>query len=362
MIGGNVGIGSTIPNATLHVVGNMILKATSTSNASPILNISGNDGRTACIFTINGDFQCNGTKSATVDTSFAERKLYAIESPDVRHIDEGRAKLRKGFANISLDPIFKETIEENYNVYLTPEGKTKALYVDEKARDYFIVKDTSSTNAVFSYIISAYRKGYESKRFDSGSDIEITATIDTDTTEIELSGNLAQETTLEPQTAQQSQESAQSSQETQQNTTSNNTTLAISIQEASQTQQPNSVAVVTGNAIKIVSKSMTGNVINELGLETDLSRILDNSSTISQGNLSGTSPEITSSNAEIDNKNLINETIINNATSVTEQPKDDGNEKMTITDETYKYMEQASEDKIFDISKIAKVTINIYDF
>ena len=107
---------------------------------------------------------------------------------------------------------------------------------------------------------------------------------------------------------------------------------------------------------------MTGNVINELGLETDLSRILDNSSTISQGNLSGTSPEITSSNAEIDNKNLINETIINNATSVTEQPKDDGNEKMTITDETYKYMEQASEDKIFDISKIAKVTINIYDF
>ncbi len=55
------------------------------------------------------------------------RKLYAMESPDIRFYDEGRAKLSNGIANISLDPIFIEAIESDvgYNVYLSPEAKNQ---------------------------------------------------------------------------------------------------------------------------------------------------------------------------------------------------------------------------------------------
>ncbi|MBI3026515.1 hypothetical protein HYY70_00225, partial [Candidatus Woesearchaeota archaeon] len=229
---GNVGINTTTPTETLHVVGTMLLQAGFISNetAGPILNISNSTGQTNCFFDSVGNFFCKGTKSAVVDTSYAQRKLFAVESPDVRHIDEGRAKLTNGFANVSIDPIFKETIEGNYNVYLTPEGKTKALYVHEKTRDYFIVKDTASTNAVFSYIISAYRKGYESKRFDSGSEISIVATVDetAKVTDVEVKGSSEQD-----------------------NSINNQTTANLS------------------------SNSITGNAINELGLETDLSNILE---------------------------------------------------------------------------------------
>ena len=322
---GNVGIGNTIPNATLHVVGNMILKATSTSNASPILNISGNDGKTVCVFTINGDFQCNGTKSALVSTSFDDRKFYAIESPDVRHIDEGRAKLKNGFANVSIDPIFKETIENNYNVYLTPEGKTKALYAAEKAKDYFIVRDTAETNAVFSYIISAYRKGYQSKRFDSGSDIEIIATIDeqTRTTEIELSGNTSTTTTE-----------------------ASSPDAAIASNNVNETNAQSNVGE---------GQIITGNIINELGLETDLTNILEPSSNVST--TTSTTTEASSPDADVENNNLINENITNNnATSVggTSKTADiDDDELIEISDNKFT-INTIDEDEI--IEKIEQKT------
>ena len=319
---GNVGINTTVPNATLHVIGNVKIQAGFVLNSSGvILNISNSTGQTNCVFTANGNMYCSGTKSALQDTeSHGERLLYAVESPDVRYVDEGRAKLRKGFANISLDPIFRETIEDSYNVYLTPEGKTKALYVAEKAKDYFIVKDTASTNAVFSYIISAYRKGYASKRFDSGSDIEIeiTATIDdsTDTTEIELSGNLASESKNAGPSASQSQNQAQSTQQTQQNTTKENTSSAISVSQAtSNISQPESQQ--TQQNLSAGSNAITANLINEAGLETDLTNILEPAAEPSS-NVITSSPD-----AEIENN--LNE-----------------DKKITITDTTYKYIGQTA--------------------
>ena len=244
-IAGNVGINTTVPNATLHVVGKVILQAGFVANTtSVVLNVSNSTCQTLCYVDVNGDFYCSGTKSAVVSTdSFDQRRLYAVESPDVRHIDEGRAKLKNGFANVSIDPIFKETIEGNYNVYLTPEGKTKALYVAEKTNDYFIVKDTANTNAIFSYIISAYRRGYASKRLESGIGMEIIATIDETSkiTDIEVKGSgIIENLNNNGQASNASRENANSS-----------------------------------------TNFITGNVINEVNLNSDLSAILSNDNTTS---------------------------------------------------------------------------------
>ncbi len=158
---GNVGIGTTSPASTLTVVGN---------------------------------FSATGTKSAVVNTSYGIRKLYAMESPDIRFYDQGISSLNNGIANISLDPIFIETVEPDYIVYLTPKADTAGIYVAETAKEYFIVKGRNPTSSIqFSWLISAMRKGYSATRLDSErkEGAEITAVIDekNKVTEIEIKGN-----------------------------------------------------------------------------------------------------------------------------------------------------------------------------
>ncbi len=159
---GNVGIGTTSPASTLTIVGN---------------------------------FSATGTKSAVVNTTYGMRKLYAVESPDIRFYDQGRAKLKNGIANISLDPIFIETVEPDYQVFLSPDARTKGIYTAEKAKDYFIVKSYApNSNIQFSWLISALRKGYRDSRMDSErkEENEITAVIDEENkiTSIEINNDL----------------------------------------------------------------------------------------------------------------------------------------------------------------------------
>jgi len=118
-----------------------------------------------------------------------------MESPDVRFYDEGRARLNNGIANISLDPIFIETVEPDYEIYLTPKGKTQGIYVAEQAKEYFIVKSFNPTsNIQFSWLISALRKGYKETRLDSErkENTEITAVIDEENkvTDVNIINNL----------------------------------------------------------------------------------------------------------------------------------------------------------------------------
>ncbi len=159
---GNVGIGTTSPASTLTIVGN---------------------------------FSATGTKSAVVNTSYGIRKLYAMESPDIRFYDQGRASLTNGITNISLDPIFIETVEPDFEIYLTPKADTAGIYVAETAKDYFIVKGRNPTsNIQFSWLISALRKGYGATRLDSErkDNTEIVAVIDEENkvTDVNIINNL----------------------------------------------------------------------------------------------------------------------------------------------------------------------------
>lgn len=84
--------------------------------------------------------------------------MYAMESPDIRFYDEGRAKLSNGIANISLDPIFIETVEPDYNVFLTPLSRTKGIYVAEQADEYFIAIKKLEYNKKLRNMMIAYEE------------------------------------------------------------------------------------------------------------------------------------------------------------------------------------------------------------
>ena len=121
----------------------------------------------------NGDFWASGTKSALVQTEqFGQRKLYAVEAPDVRFSDEGMAHLHNGSARVELDPIFLETIEGNYLVHVTPYGAA-SLYVAEIGRDYFVVKSLDGLSDIpFAWRLSAPRKGYAGVRLEAQQRME----------------------------------------------------------------------------------------------------------------------------------------------------------------------------------------------
>lgn len=123
----------------------------------------------AVFFTLdpNGNLWAAGTKSAVVQTrDFGQRKLYAVESPEVRFADEGLSQLRDGVARVELDPILLETIEGDYLVYVTPYGDA-SLYVAEIGNDHFVVKvREGDPNIAFAWRLSAHRQGYADVRLE----------------------------------------------------------------------------------------------------------------------------------------------------------------------------------------------------
>ncbi|MBI3658260.1 MAG: hypothetical protein HY232_17790 [Acidobacteria bacterium] len=135
---GSVGIGTTIPTARLHVIGNFI---------------------------------ATGSKSALVETpSYGKRQIYAVESPENWFEDFGKAKLSDGQAVVKLDSIFAETVntENDYHIFLTPQGDCEGLYVANKTVASFEVRELRKGKSAieFDYRIIAKRKGFEQVRLE----------------------------------------------------------------------------------------------------------------------------------------------------------------------------------------------------
>jgi hypothetical protein len=116
---------------------------------------------------VPGDFTVGGDKSAVVETeSYGGRKLYAFEQPTSRFGDEGRAELDDGTARVELDPIFLETVEDDFLIHLTPYGDA-SLYVAEIGADYFVVEAREGADDVpFAWMLTATRNGYEDVRLE----------------------------------------------------------------------------------------------------------------------------------------------------------------------------------------------------
>ena len=122
--------------------------------------------------TVIGNLAINGLAYYKIDTDFGERKWFGTAELHPSFTDEGTSRLFNGTANVSINPVFRNVID-NYKVYLSPQGRTQGIWVAEKTKDYFIVKSfNAKSNVKFSWMVSGDRKGYQALEYD------ITATID----------------------------------------------------------------------------------------------------------------------------------------------------------------------------------------
>ena len=127
--------------------------------------------QSACDIDFSGDLSCTGTKNAVVPVDGGKRivAMSAIESPKNWFEDFGSARLVNGAAVVALDSVFTQTVNttEEYQVFLTPYGDCKGLYVSSRTANSFEVHELGggSASLSFGYRITAVRRNYENVRF-----------------------------------------------------------------------------------------------------------------------------------------------------------------------------------------------------
>ena len=112
----------------------------------------------------------SGVKSAAVRTGKNEyRRLYTMESPESWFEDFGEAALRGGRATVRISADFAPLVRTgNYHVFITPYGDCGGLFVANRTRTQFEVRELNGgkSNVRFSYRIIAKRKDIPGKRLE----------------------------------------------------------------------------------------------------------------------------------------------------------------------------------------------------
>jgi hypothetical protein len=110
-----------------------------------------------------------GWKAAAIaERDGSRRLLHALESPEARFEDFGRARLRRGRAQVPLDPAFASAVRtDDYHVFITAEGESAGLYVARRTRRGFEVREQGGgrSRVGFSYRIVAARRDVPGRRF-----------------------------------------------------------------------------------------------------------------------------------------------------------------------------------------------------
>jgi hypothetical protein len=118
----------------------------------------------------DGDLACTGQVKTLVMTRAGARTVetYATQSAENWMEDYGTGVMEKGVSVVKIDPAFSETVSEtaDYHVFLTPNADSKGLYVINKTRASFEVRESGggTSSLSFDYKIVAKRRGYEAQR------------------------------------------------------------------------------------------------------------------------------------------------------------------------------------------------------
>ncbi len=104
------------------------------------------------------------TQQRLMPHCFRNRVLFFLDFEDA-----GSSELVNGAAVVSIDPEFAQTANtaREYQVFLTPYGDCKGLYVNNRTANSFEVHELGGGTASlsFGYRIMALRKDYENIRF-----------------------------------------------------------------------------------------------------------------------------------------------------------------------------------------------------
>jgi len=227
-----------------------------------------------------GNISLKGNLFFEAEKSFGLRRLYGVGSTTSRYVDEGFARLVNGEANVSINPVLRELIS-GYNVFLSAEGLTRGIYVAEKTQDYFTVKSINpNSNIGFSWMLRGVRKDFDDYLYsgygkEKGIDIKAEIDFENSRTKIRINGL--------------------------------NKILGLINLSANNNNQTNNSNNVSNQSINLI----TGNLVDEFGLETDLGNILSNTTP--------SLPTIGEENNDLNDSNLIsnetNNNIISNETS-----------------------------------------------
>ena len=204
-----------------------------------------------------------GSRIFSRETLFGKRNFYSAENSAPVYVDEGFSRLLDGRANISVNPVLRDMIS-GYNVYLSAEGITRSLYVAEKSNSYFVVESVNPESKVgFSWMLRGIRKNFEAKlesEYGKKLGIEIKAEInyENETTTVKINGlDKIYELISLNRTNESNATNKNNTNETNNATnTSNNLT------------QEQGITLITGN------------LVDEFGLEADLGKILANSTSL----------------------------------------------------------------------------------
>jgi hypothetical protein len=131
------------------------------------------EGRPAAQFVgdvfVSGNLFVTGWKGAVIPQRDGSRRiLHALESPEPRFEDFGRARLRRGRAQVRLDRTFALAVRtDDYHVFITVEGESQGLFVARRTRRGFEVREQGGgrSSVGFSYRVVAKRRDVPASRF-----------------------------------------------------------------------------------------------------------------------------------------------------------------------------------------------------
>lgn len=250
-----------------------------------------------------GNISLKGLLFSEVDSLYGSRRLFGVESTTLRYVDEGVSRLINGEAKVSINPILAELIF-GYNVFLSAYGLTQGLYVAEKSNAYFVVKSLNKdSNVGFSWMLSGLRnnhyEGHLVSLYGKEKNIEITATIDYEngSTYVKISGLseillLVDEATVFITI----------------NESDNNQTNGSNNETNNNNQNNNSNNNGNNQGIKLI----TGNLVDEFGLETDLGGILSETAPELPAIGDDNSNNNNDQNNNLNNDNNIDDNLISN--------------------------------------------------
>ena len=146
------------------------LEAVANNPAGSPFAACGNQGSSRGVFCFTVDNVADGVFAGSVTAQSFKTKLLSrggrrisanvALTPRATIEDTGTARLLEGEGTVRFDPVYASTIDANrgYQVFLTPNGDTRGLYVAAKYQGGFVVREVEHgrSSLYFDYRVVAY--------------------------------------------------------------------------------------------------------------------------------------------------------------------------------------------------------------